>query len=91
MAGLRGVAISVAADVFGVIARDPTRLPAEVHRLIRMFNPAGPCAHPSTWLPGGGAGGATLRHLRRSRGIAVSLARRRRMRKDVANVVAAAA
>lgn len=88
-AGLRGVAISVAADVFGVFARDPTRLPTEVHRLIRMFNPAGPCAHPSTWLPGGGTGGASLRHLRRSRAIAVSRVRRRRV--ACANVLAAAA
>lgn len=90
-AGLRGVAISVAADVFGVIARDPTRLPAEVHRLIRMFNPAGPCAHPSTWLPGGGAGGATLRHLQRSRAIVLSRARRRRFRMAGATVIVAAA
>jgi hypothetical protein len=80
--GLRGVAISVAADVYGVIARDPKRLPVKVHELIRLFNPAGPYAHPSTWLPGGAGGGPTLRQLRRTRKIVLSLARGRRSRRS---------
>jgi hypothetical protein len=89
--GLRGVAISVAADLLGVIARDPVRPPPEVHRLIRLCNPMGKCAHPCTWLPGGQTGGPTLRHLRRSREIVVALARRRWAGRAMARELRAAA
>jgi hypothetical protein len=75
--GLRAIAIALADEVYGERTLDPRLPSARVHRLIRRCNPAGACAHPSTWLSAGERGGRPLRHLRRIRQIVVDTHRAR--------------
>jgi len=81
--GLRAIAIALADEVYGERTTDPRVPSAQVHRLIRRCNPAGGCAHPSTWLPAGERGGRPLRHLRRIRQIVVNTHHARARRRPV--------